>query len=118
MLIVPVQAIPAQSLNVTLNGQACLLTLRQNDSVPNFDSALYLSVAWSSATVPSGQLNGILCLNAVRIFRNLYWGFLGDFAFFDTAPDPVYGPQAPYYTGLGSRFILAYLETTDLDGLG
>lgn len=108
MLIVPLQAIPAQSVNVTLAGQACLLTVRQTST------GLYMTVAANGAAV----INGVLCLNATRIVRDLYFGFIGDFAFFDTQPDPLNSSSAPVYTGLGGRFILAYLTATDLDGLG
>lgn len=108
MLLIPLQAIPAQSVNVSLAGQACLLTIRQ------FDTGLYMTVASNGSTV----LNGVFCLNAVKIIRNLYFGFIGDFAFFDTEPDPVTGPAAPDYTGLAERFLLAYLTPDDLGGFG
>lgn len=108
MQIIPLQAVPAQSVNVTLAGQACLLTVRQ------FDTGLYMDVASNGSTV----LSGVYCLNAVRIIRDLYFGFIGDFAFFDTEPDPVTGPAAPDYTGLGSRFLLIYLTPEDLGGHG
>lgn len=112
MQAIPLQAIAAQSVNVTLGGQACVITVRQ------FNSGLYMSVAWSSPTVASGQLNGVYCLNATRIIRDLYFGFIGDFAFFDTAPNPITGPAAPDYTGLNGRFVLMYLTPTDLGGAG
>jgi hypothetical protein len=112
VLVVPLQAVAAQSVNVFLGGQACVLTVRQ------FDTGLYFTLQWSSPTVSSGQLNGVLCLNAVRIVRDLYFGFVGDFAFFDTQPDPIVGAADPDYTGLADRFVLMYLTPTDLDGAG
>jgi hypothetical protein len=40
-------------------------------------------------------------------------GFIGDLIFIDTQ-----GTSDPNYTGLGSRFLLAYLSPTDLATLG
>jgi hypothetical protein len=57
----------------------------------------------SSLIVP-----GVLCQNQNRIIRSIYLGYSGDFEFYDTQPDPFYGPMDPVYTGLGSRFVLLY----------
>jgi hypothetical protein len=41
--------------------------------------------------------------------RETYLGFIGDLSFTDTQ-----GTSDPVYTGLGSRFVLLYLEASDL----
>lgn len=57
---------------------------------------------------------GTLALNLTRMVRDLYLGFSGDLAFVDTQVDPILGPLDPYYTGLGSRYQLIWLEPSDL----
>lgn len=52
---------------------------------------------------------GAIAQNLNRIVRSLYLGFIGDFWFADTQ-----GTSDPDYTGLGSRFLLQYLEASDL----
>ena len=54
-------------------------------------------------------LGGVMCLNATVIVRNTYLGFVGDLAFYD-----MQGATDPLYTGLGSRYVLAYLVPGDI----
>lgn len=54
-------------------------------------------------------IGGVICENANRIVRSSYLGFVGDLAFFDTQ-----GEEDPIYTGLGSRWVLDYLEPADM----
>ena len=56
---------------------------------------------------------GVLCQNLNRIVRSLYLGFSGDFIWLDTQ-----GTTDPIFTGLGSRYILVYLDESDLAGEG
>ena len=56
---------------------------------------------------------GVICENVNRIVRDLYLGFVGDFIWIDNQ-----GSTDPVYTGIGARYSLAYLETTDLNGEG
>jgi hypothetical protein len=58
---------------------------------------------------PSPILSGVLCENVNRLVRNSYFGFLGDLAFLDNQ-----GTSDPFYTGLGTRYSLIYLEPADL----
>jgi hypothetical protein len=57
-------------------------------------------------------LAGVICQNVNRIIRDAYFGFLGDFTFFDTQGG-VTGSD-PSYPGLGTRYVLLYLEVADL----
>ncbi len=52
-------------------------------------------------------MNGVLCRNLVYLVREAYLGFTGDLTFMDTE-----GGDDPYYTGLGSRWLLVYIETS------
>jgi hypothetical protein len=54
-------------------------------------------------------VQGVICQNWNRIIRSAYLGFVGDFAFWDTQ-----GSNDPTFGGFGSRFLLFYLEKSDL----
>ncbi len=98
-LIVPLQAVPNQTLQCQLGGQACTLDVVQNAY------GLFMTVAVAGVAVASG----VICLNLNRIVRFAYLGFVGDFVFADTQ-----GTEDPVYTGLGARWQLLYLEAADL----
>lgn len=99
MLLVPLVPVPNQTMTIFLGSQPCRINAYQKTT------GLYLDLFVGSTTI----VTGVLCLNTVRIVRRLYLGFVGDLAFFDTQ-----GSSDPSYTGLGSRFVLAYLEAADL----
>lgn len=102
MLTIPVQAVPAQILTATLTNQNCRLNIYQKTT------GLFIDVYVNDALV----IGGVICLNANVIVRDAYLGFAGDLAFVDTQ-----GSDDPSYTGLGSRFVLIYLEPADLAGI-
>jgi len=81
MLIVPLQAVPNQAFRVQLNNQQCQF---------NIDN--------------SPMVMGVICQRANRIVRDAYLGFLGDLMWIDTQ-----GTNDPEYSGIGSRYVLAYL---------
>ncbi len=98
-LIVPLQPIPNQITNISLANQACTIHVKQNLT------GLYLDLYIQDQLI----IGGVICQNQNRIVRDAYLGFVGDLAFIDNQ-----GDSDPYYTGLGTRFSLAYLETSDL----
>jgi len=108
MLIVPLQAKPSQSLNISLNGQACTL----NVYAAGFDQSVYVDLYVSGSLIEGGMYG----LIGVRMVRDSYLGFLGDIVFNDTQPDPVLGPQNPRFQGLASRWQLLYLFPGELTG--
>lgn len=108
MLTIPIQPDPGQTLNVNLANQPCLINIYQ------LTTGLFIDLYVNGSAI----ITGVICLEATRIVRDLYLGFTGDLVFFDTQPSQIYGPQDPEYTGLGARWILNYLELTDLDGVG
>ena len=99
MLIVPIKPLPNQTLQVQLAGQAVSLNIYQ------LAYGLFVDVLLNNAPV----INGVIAQNLNRIVRSLYLGLVGDFVFVDTQ-----GDEDPVYTGLGSRFLLVYLEESDL----
>jgi hypothetical protein len=99
MQVVPVQALPNQTFQVQLGGQACIISLYQ------LQYGLFMD-----ATVPNGYVTaGTICENLNRIVRAPYLGFVGDLIFLDTQ-----GVEDPVYTGLGSRWVLLYLDPADI----
>lgn len=101
MLLVPLIANPNQTANITLGGQAIQVRVYQGLS------GLYMDVLLNNAVV----IGGVICENLVRIIRNAYFGVVGDFCWFDTQ-----GTSDPVYSGIGSRYYLIYLETSDISG--
>lgn len=99
MLNIPITAVPSQQFNATLGGQPCQL------SVYTLSSGLYMDVSLNGAVV----VQGIRCQYNNRIVREAYSGFIGDLAFTD-----LQGTNDPTYDGLGGRYLLIYLEATDL----
>lgn len=101
MQIVPLQAVPSQTLTINLANQICTIDVYQKLS------GLYMNLYIEGQTDP--VIGGVLCENLNRIVRDLYLGFVGDFCFIDSQ-----GTSDPTYDGLGTRYNLAYLEASDL----
>lgn len=100
MQIVPLQPVPSQTFSVQLGGQNVNLSLRQ------LRTGLYMNVM-----VDTTEIVGlVLCEDLNRIVRNLYLGFKGDFAFYDTSGEG----YEPFWTELGTRFQLYYIEASEL----
>ncbi len=99
MLIIPTQSVPNQSLQVVLGNQACTLNIYQ------FAYGMFMDVLVSNNLI----IGGVICENLTKIVRDAYFGFVGDFVWFDTQ-----GTSDPVYTGIGSRYQLVYLEAADI----
>lgn len=99
MQIIPIQAVPNQSVTVTLEQQLTQIDLYQTIG------GLFINIYLSNSLLVSG----IICQNLNPIIRNSYFGYSGDFAFIDTQ-----GDTDPVYTGLGSRYVLAYLTAEEM----
>lgn len=99
MQIVPTKPLAYQRFLVQLGSQQCQIALRQNDT------GLYCDLYVSNVLI----IGGVICQNLNRIVRDAYLGFIGDLCFIDNE-----GEADPVYTGLGTRFSLAYLEASDL----
>jgi len=99
MLNVPLRPIPAQRLTVNLANQVCTIKVYQRST------GLYLDLYVAGVLTVAG----VLCQHANPLVRDAYLGFVGDLAFFDTQ-----GAEDPFYSGLGSRWVLNYLEAGEI----
>lgn len=99
MLIIPTKPVAAQTISVLLAQQDCQIVISQKST------GMYLDLYVGGALI----IGGVICENLNRIVRSLYLGFVGDLAFLDTE-----GAGDPVYTGLGTRYLLAYIEQSEL----
>lgn len=100
MIVIPLQAIPAQAFSVSLGGQPCRIALYQKGN----DFFIDLSVNG----IPIRQ--GGMVRNSVWIVRYAYLGFVGDLVLFDTQGKN----DSPTYGGLGTRYQLYYLTPDEI----
>jgi hypothetical protein len=91
--VLPLQPLPAQTLEATLDGQDCEIILQQ------MVTGLFASLSVAGQQVIAGRY----CNDRVGLVRQQYLGFLGWLYFVDTQ-----GDSDPSYDGLGSRYILVY----------
>jgi hypothetical protein len=99
MQIIPLQALPNQTVTVGLGAQNCQI------NVYTRIGALYLDLYVNNVLI----IAGVVCENLNRIVRSLYLGFAGDLAFIDNQ-----GSTDPVYNGLGTRYSLAYIQPSEL----
>ena len=99
MQIIPLTAIASQTLTIVLNNQICQINVYQKGA------AVYVDLYVNNVLI----IGGVIGENLNRIVRSAYLGFIGDLTFYDTQ-----GNLDPVYTGLGSRWILFYLDVADL----
>lgn len=99
MQIVPIIDAYSQTLTITLGGQSCRIDLKTRAT------GLYCDLYVNDVL----KVGGVVCRNLARIVINSYLGFVGDLMFSDTQ-----GAADPSSPGLGSRFLLFYLEAADL----
>jgi len=100
MVKIPLQPVPAQTVNALLEQQAATMTVRQ------LGTGVYLSLSLGDTSIVSQ----CICENANRIVRGTYQGFEGDVFFIDTT-----GAGAdPQFDGLGTRFQLVYMTAAEL----
>jgi hypothetical protein len=102
MLIIPLQATPAQTLSCQLESQDVGLTIRQKAY------GLFVDIYVGGTLI----LGGAIAENLNRMVRSEYLGFIGDLIFIDNQ-----GSEDPDYTGLGDRFVLAWLDADDVAAL-
>lgn len=102
MLIVPLRPVASQTLTILLAQQNCRINVYQREH------GLYLDLLVPALQAPP-IVAGVVGRNNNRLVRYAYLGFAGDLKFFDEL-----GQTDPYYTGLGTRYQLVYLESSDL----
>lgn len=99
MQIVPVIDAYSQTLTATLGGQSCRIDLKTRST------GLYCDLYVNDVL----KVGGVVCRNLKLIVINSYLGFIGDLMFSDTQ-----GADDPSSPGLGTRFLLFYIEASDL----
>jgi hypothetical protein len=99
MDLVPLQAVPSQIIAVTLGTQLCQLNVYQKST------GLFIDVYVAGQLI----LGGAICQDRNRIMRSSYLGLNGDLVFIDQE-----GTDDPFYTGIGSRYLLFFLNNNDL----
>lgn len=99
MIKIPLQAVPSQKIQALLGGQYCRISVYQKTT------GLFLDLYVNGSPV----CTAIVGRDRVRLIRDRYRGFIGDLSFVDAQ-----GASDPEYTGLGERFVLVYLEASDL----
>ena len=104
MLVVPLQPVNSQYVTFNVSNQPVQLQITQRST------GLFVDVYLNNALL----MGGILARNAVPMLQNTYLGFEGDLAFYDTQATNATNGADPYYTGLGSQFLLVYLAPGDL----
>lgn len=114
MQIIPLTPQPSQTGQVLLAGQQCQFAVYtktgyEYSDTPGFtvpNTNLYFDLIVNGVPIT----NTAICLDSKRLLINRqYLGVVGDFVFIDTQ-----GDDDPQYQGLGSRFLLIYLEADDL----
>ena len=92
-LVIPLSAVPSQTVTVSLGDQRVRLNVRQRAF------GLFVDIYVNDALL----LGGVLARNLNRLVRSAYLGFRGDLFFLDTQ-----GKSDPDGTGVGDRFVLVY----------
>jgi len=104
MQIVPLRAVPSQTLSVQLDGQSCQINVRQ------LFYGVFIDVYSNNDLVVAG----VQCENLNRIVRSRYLGFSGDLTFIDQQTDDNGQGTDPSYEGFGTRYLLCYLSETEI----
>lgn len=99
MQIIPLIDVYSQTQTITLGGQSCRIDLKTRSS------GLYCDLYVNDTLI----IGGVVCRNLTRIVIDAYLGFVGDLMFSDEQ-----GADDPSSPGLGSRFVLFYVEAADL----
>lgn len=102
MQTIPLSALPQQIVSVQLNNQVCQIKVYQ------LATGMFLDLYVDNTLV----IGGVICQANNPIVRQAYLGFNGDLVFVDTA-----GNSDPDYSGLGSRWLLAYLDAGEVTAL-
>lgn len=99
MILIPLQAVPSQTLATIVERQAAQIALRQNGD------AMYFDLVYRGGAIVLARI----CRDRARLLTDAHYrGFVGDFAIVDTQ-----GKEDPNYTGLGDRWKLYYLGVNE-----
>lgn len=92
--VVPLQAVPSQTVALTLAGQQCQINVYQKTT------GLFFDLIVGGVDVIKARI----CRNRALLVASPYLGFIGDLMFYDTQ-----GTSDPDYTGLADRYALVFV---------
>jgi len=98
MRLIPLNELPAQNIQVVLDGQYCGLTLRQKGP------RIYLDLSADERPVCAGAV----CVSGANVLQSPSPHFSGTLHFYDLG-----GQAAPRWPELGSRYLLLYLSADE-----
>lgn len=97
------QAVPSQQVQTTLDGQQCQIAVYVKTQCMFFDITVNgIQIAYA-----------VQCKNLVNLVPTSYLGFSGWLVFLDTQ-----GSEDPQYQQLGTRWVLLYLDESDIETYG
>ncbi|EAA8256840.1 hypothetical protein AH633_002520 [Salmonella enterica subsp. enterica] len=99
MQTISIEPKKSQTLSINLAGQLCVIRLIQRESF------MYMDLTANGNPI----MQGVPCLYGNKMVGYSYLGFKGDLVFIDND-----GQNDPFYEGLGSRYILYYIEENEL----
>lgn len=99
MKTISIEPKKSQSLSITLAGQLCIIRLIQRESF------IYMDLTVNGNPI----MQGVPCLYGNKMVGYAYLGFKGDMVFIDNE-----GQSDPSYEWLGSRYILYYIEESEI----
>jgi hypothetical protein len=102
MQVIPLTPQESLSFPVQLTGQSGGQSVQQQCKINLYQKENY-GLFFDLFLNGSQIISAMLCLDRVGLVRQSYLGFIGQLAFVDTQ-----GTNDPYYTDLGSRYILTY----------
>lgn len=103
MLKIPVEAIPNQTFNISLNDQNCTIHLYQRGDF------LYMDLSVNATPIRQGMI----CLVDVSLLNYPTIGFSGYLFFSDLSGKG----GTPVYSDLGSRYVLFYATEEEMDNV-
>lgn len=111
---VPLSALESQTLQILLNGQQCALSVYTKTGYELTDAIeleTVIQIIYFDLTVNGVDItNTQNCVNLARLLLNRqYLDVVGDFVFIDTQ-----GSEDPQWQGLGTRWVLVYLDADDI----
>lgn len=118
MQVIPLSAVASQTRQFVVAGQNCQLSVYTNDGYDYADATLqtpkpYIAIDFAYNGIPVTNTQN--CLVLARLLKNRqYLGFVGDFMFVDTQAPTGSSGSDPEWEGLGTRWLLLYLEASDL----
>ncbi len=95
---IPIKAVAAQNFYVIINEQICSINIYTRGNY------LYFDLAVNNASITRCTI----CRNIAKLVKQDYLGFNQNFIFLDTQ-----GETDPFYTGLGTRYKLFYLDAEE-----